>query len=146
MVEWWLPVTVSAAAVVLTAPWSIDRWSRFTGSDSRMLNYACHLFFAGAVGLFAFLGGNRFAAGSSAVYEKEFTVTEKISVTRNRYSRVGRRRIRSGSYKVYYLRLTSEEGEVKKIPATLSLYNGVRENGTVTYPLRDGLFGFPIIL
>ena len=146
MVEWWLPVTVAATVAVLTAPWAVGRWARFTGSESRLLNYACHLFFAGAVGVFAFLGGNRIAIDRSAAYEQEFTVTEKIAATRSRYRRVGRRNVRSGSYKVYYLRLVSEDGAEKKVPVTLSLYNKVRENGTVTYSLCEGRFGFPVIL
>ena len=116
LIEWWLPVTVAAVAAALTAPWAVGRWAKFTGSDE------------------------------SAAYEKKFTVTERIAATRNRYRRVGRRSVRSGSYKVYYLRLRSEDGAEKKVPVPLSLYSKVRENGTVTYSVCEGRFGFPIIL
>ena len=146
LIEWWLPVTVAAVAAALTAAWCVGLWANFTGSDSRLFNYACHLFFAGAVAVFAFLGGNRIAIDESAAYEKKFTVTERIAVTRNRYRRVGRRSVRSGSYKAYYLRLRSEDGAEKKVPVALSLYSKVRENGTVTYSVCEGRFGFPIIL
>ncbi len=144
-VEWWLPLTVAAAAAVITAPPLVGLWGRFTRSDNRLLNFACHVCFTGAMGLFVFFGGNGFAADDSAVYDCEFTVTEKISATRDRYRRVGRRNVRTGSYKVYYLRLASAEGMVKKIPVTAALYNKVREGGVATFPLYEGRFGYPVI-
>ena len=144
-VGWQVPLTVAAAAAALTAPWAVGLWGRLTGSESRLLNYVCHVCFAGALGAFVFLGVNRFGADRSAVYGREFTVAEKITATRDRYRRVGRRSVRSGSYRVYYLRLASEDGTVKKIPVTQALYNKVRSGGTVTFSMYDGCFGYPVI-
>lgn len=144
-IVWWLPLLIAAIPTLLTAPFAYKHWARCTGSGNRLPNILCHIYFAGAIFLFAFLGGNRYAADQDKIKEKTFSVTEKFCRERDKYVRAGRRRVRSGSYTVYYLRLKSDQGEQKTIFVSRALYNRTRAEGSVTLELTEGRFGFPFI-
>ncbi|WP_290535268.1 hypothetical protein [Alistipes sp.] len=143
-IVWWLPPVIAAIAALLTTPLTAKYWTKFTGSENRMLNILCHIYFSGALFLFVFLGGNLYAANPASAYEQTFTVSEKQCTEHASYRRSGHRKIRTGTYKVYHLRLKSSDGPEKRISVTSALYNRVHKNGTLTFPLYMGGFGYPV--
>lgn len=145
LVDWWLPATGAVVVVLFTFGPLSGLWPAVTGSADRWINIACHVFVMGAMGWFAFLGGNGLGADIGSDYDETVTVTEKITATRNRYHRAGRRMVRYDTYKVYYLRLEFESGRSKRVPVSLARYNKVREGGQMTLPVSGGRFGFPVV-
>lgn len=144
LVGWWLPAA-GAVVLILFTGGAARMWSAVTGTADRTMNLVCHVFAVGAIGWFALLGGNYFGAGAATARDAEVTVAERIAVTRNKYIRRGRRMMKSGTYKVYYLRLTFEDGRTKKVPVSLAQYNRARTGGSMNFRTRKGRFGFTVL-
>ncbi len=145
LVDWWLPATGAVVAVLFMLRPLAELWPAVTGSADRTVNLVCHVFAVGAMGWFAFLGGNGLGADIGNDYDETVTVTEKITATRNRYHRSGRRMVRYDTYKVYYLHLEFGDGRTKRVPVSLPRYNKAREGGLMTLPMSSGRFGFPVV-
>ena len=145
LVGWWLPAAGAAVLVLFTSGVAPRMWAAVTCSGDRSVNLVCHAFAVGAIGWFALLGGNYFGADAASARDTEVTVAERIAVTRSKYNRRGRRMMKSGTYKVYYLRLTFDDGRTKKVPVSLAQYNRARTGGRMSFHARKGLLGFTVL-
>lgn len=146
LVVWWWPLAAALAVALLPAPRTVDAWRHLTGSEDRLLNFACHLLVVGSCTLFALLGGNYLLADPATTYEEEVLVETRTHDTRQQYRTLRHhRRVPAGKRDLYYLHLRFADGTRKRLQVSRSHYNSTREGGRLVLTLRRGLLGFPVI-
>ncbi len=145
-IEGWYPAAFALGGALATMPYLLRRWRRLTGTDDRTLNGLCHLFCIGILCWFGLLGGNYLLADPASEYAERVTVEKKLRKTRQRTYRVNRRMVRGQSYEVYYLRIVFDDGFRKEMQVPRNVYDRCRENGPAPVTMRNGFFGFPVVV
>lgn len=145
LVAWWLPVSASVLLALLTFPLLYKCWRKVMGVKG-FVNLLCHLYVIGGFSYFLLLGGNFLLSDASSAYKEEVHVLEKEHVVKTLSSRSGRRyRNVHRTIDCYYLTVCFSDGTCKKVQVALSAYNHTRKNGTFTFNMQKGLFGFRVI-
>ena len=145
LVVWWLPVVVAVTAVVATIPWSRSGWRWFVGDD-KTFNTLCHIFAVGCITYFLMMGGNYLLADKDSMQKEEVMVEDKKHNVRKTGYRSGRHYRRSNrTTHSYYLTVRLDDGTLKEMPVTASLYNRVRAGRPIEICLQEGALGFRVI-
>ncbi len=146
LIAWWLPVAFALGAAILTMPPLAHSLRHLTGTDDQTVNRLCHLLGAGALFYFAFLAGNYLLADAATEHGNEITVVQKLRKERRRSYRSGRRRVQGKPYTVYYLEVAFADSTRKTMQVPLSVFNACRENRAKTVTMRQGFWGYPVIV
>lgn len=146
LIPWWLPVAFALGAAIATMPLLARGMRRLTGTDDRTLNGLCHLLGAGAVFYFAFMGGNYLLADPATEYGDRTAVVRKFRKERRRSYRSGHRRVPGKPYTVYYLEVAFADTARKTMQVPPAVYNACRENRSEEVTMRQGFWGYPVIV
>lgn len=145
-VGWWLPAAFALGGALVTMPPFARTLRRLTGTDDRTLNVLCHLLGAGALFYFVFTGGNYLLADPASEYGDTVTVVQKFRKERRRSYRSGRRRVQSKPYTVCYLEIVFADSTRKTMQVPPAVYNACRENCPKAVTMRQGFWGYPVIV
>lgn len=146
LIAWWLPVAFALGAAIITMPLLARRFRRLTGTDDSTTNALCHLLGAGALFYFVFMGGNFLLADPASEYGDRITVVQKLRKERRRSYRSGRRRVQGKPYTVYYLEAVFADSTRKTMQVPLAVYNACRENCPKEVTMRQGFWGYPVVV
>ena len=142
LIEWWIPIAVALALALVTTPF-YRRWSWLMSSD-KIANLLCHWICIGSIGYIAFLGGNYWFSHSD--YQEKALIEGKYQKKIKKVRLQGRRYITEGFRMEYYLLLVFNNGETKMLEVPLALYKRSKKGNTRTIGLREGYFGFPVVV
>jgi len=145
LIVWWWPVAGGALPALATAPVFHRRWRRLTGTALGIVNAGCH---TAAVTLLAgllFLGANSLLA-SETTYEQEAVVRNRWKQTRRMYTYVGGHLRPRGTHDYWYVYVAFPDGIGRKYSVPLTMYNRIRTDRRLTFTLRRGFFGFPVVV
>ncbi|MDE6268653.1 MAG: hypothetical protein K2M04_06185 [Muribaculaceae bacterium] len=146
LTKWWIPVIPGAVAAIATLPAFYNKWDVLTGVSSNWVNMLCHVFVAGSVGYFLFLGVNFWCADAGTDVAEKAEVVEKFQKSHTRYRRVSRRtRVADGHYYTYHLMLRLEDGEEKEVSVPLKTYNRTRTGSMREIHVQKGALGMRVI-
>lgn len=146
LVEWWIPSVICIVSALVSGVMIHRHWSVLTGSDSRLLNYICHV--VAAVGLFAvlFFAINSFFADRSSLHTERVGVSAKYTEEGYHTRRVGRHYTRRGEkYTNYYIELVFADGRTKRVSVDNRRYNRTRNGDSLSVELEQGALGIPVI-
>lgn len=146
LIAWWLPAAFALGAAILTKPLLARGLRHLTGTDDRTVNGLCHLLGAFALFYFAFMAGNYLLADPATEYGDQITVVRKLRKERRRSYRSGRRRVQGQPYTVYYLDAVFADSTRKSMQVPLSVFNACRENSPKAVTMRQGFWGYPVVV
>lgn len=147
LIDWFIPLLVAACIAVATLS-LYKKWVWMTNTDSKTLNIIYHLIAVGLMSCVLFLGSNFLFADTASTHVEQVLVKSKQIKTRKNSGRLGRRHYSStgSSSKSYYLNMCFENGKEKQLWVKREVYNATRPGDKRPLKMRQGLFGFPVIM
>ena len=123
-----------------------NRWEKITRIRHYILNFGIHVVVFGLILSFMVLLINYTTAGLSKVPPTEVTVEKKMTKTRYRSKRVGRRSYTRGEpYNVYFLELDIPERGEHSFQVSKSVYSSVKKGESATIKISRGALGMSVI-
>ncbi len=146
LTSWWVPVIPAATVALGTAPMLFRKWEQLTDVCNGIVNFLCHLFVAGSLTYFAFLGANYWGADRDSDVTESTEIVKKYRKSHTRYRRVSRRhRVPDGEYYTYHLLLKFDDGRDKEIEVPFDSYRKASVGGHRTLHVQNGLLGISVI-
>lgn len=148
LIDWFIPLLVAVCVAVATLTWH-RKWKWLIKAEARPLTIICHLLVVTLISYVLFLGSNFLFADKASTHVEQVTVKSKHIEVRKKSRSSGRRHYSStstGSTKYYYLLVAFENGKEKELQVKLSVYNTSKVGDIKPLTLREGCFGFPVIM
>ena len=146
LINWWATLPIALLPAISTAIPFQSRWRTLSGFSNPIANAATHIFVAGSLIFFLFLGLNYWGADKSTAHVEHTTIIDKHSKEHTRYRRVGRnRRVPDGKYNTWHLTLEFADGRQKDTEVTATTYRRSRIGNHRDITLQRGLFSIPVI-
>lgn len=147
LIDWFILLLVVTCIAVATLS-LYKKWAWMTNTDSKTLNIIYHLIAVGLMSCVLFLGSNFLFADTASTHVEQVLVKSKQIKIRKNSGRSGRRHYSStsGSTKSYYLNMCFENGKEKQLWVKREVYNSTRTGDKKPLKMRQGLFGFPVIM
>ena len=143
-IQWWEPLAWAVGFGVAFGLWTKTVFGRLLAFKTAIASIAAIATFT-VLSYGAMMSLNYCLADKTDVQSIEATVTAKHSEDRTTYRRAGRNRYRpDGTYKVYYLTVTFDNGTVRNMPVSASTYTDTRIGSKQQYNLAKGFFGYQI--
>lgn len=146
VIEWWIAIAVAMAAALITTPF-YRKWRLLTSLDSRVVNLLFHWVCVGTLSYLAFLGGNDWLSRSAVEYQAQVLIEGKYQKRTEKVRQVRKYRYVSDGFRTeYYLLITFDNGETKMLHVSPAIFKKTRKGKTRIIDLREGFFGFPVIV
>ncbi len=146
MIEWWIPLSISAFVAAATGTVLWRYWAKVTGVERFLPNFLANFIFATFLiaGLFYTL--NYAGASDKKSYKEEAMVMSKYREIRHRSQRVGRNRYVTGAeYNEYYISVKLDSGKEKNLQLPYSTYQHIKQDKPITLSFSKGLFFTDVI-
>lgn len=146
LIDWKIPVGITAVLALISASVMHRRWRKLTQTDYTPVNFGCHAIVSFSIMIFLFFAGNYFLAADETKHTETVTVEKKFREERQRTRRVGRRMVRTGEvYYEYFIEVRFDDGRLKKLHVSTGKYRHTRTGTTLPLDIEMGYFGIPVI-
>lgn len=142
LIDWFIPLLVAVGIAVATISWH-RKWVWLIKDDATSLTIICHLLVVSLISYVLFLGSNFVFADKASTHIEQVTVKSRYVEIRKKSGRRGRN---IGSSKYYCLLVAFANGKEKELQVKPEVYNVTKVGTVKPLTLREGCFGFPVIM